>query len=84
VRIAWLIWLAATLLLSMYAASGYVAAKSELVPIVLSPGFVAHQKVFRYGSDHLRMQLVFRGERVGRRFAGSGLGSRGRSFSSSN
>ena len=61
-RIAWLIWLAATLSLSIYAASGYIAARSEMVPIVLSPGFVAHQKVFRYGDDHLRMQLVFRGE----------------------
>jgi hypothetical protein len=66
VRIAWLIWLAATLLLSIYSVSGYVAARSELVPIVLSPGFIADQKVFRYGDDHLRMQLEFRGEHTKR------------------
>ena len=42
---AWLIWLAATLLLSAYFVSGYVAARSEFVPITLSPGFVTNQKV---------------------------------------
>jgi hypothetical protein len=42
------------------------AGRSESVPIVLSPGFTAHQKVFRFGDDHLRMQLEFRGEHTKR------------------
>ena len=66
VRAAWLIWLAATLSLSAYSTSGYVAGRSESVPIVLSPGFTAHQRVFRFGDDHLRIQLEFRGEHTKR------------------
>jgi hypothetical protein len=61
-RAAWLIWLAATLSLSAYFVSGYVASRTESVPIALSPGFIASQKLFRFGQDHLRMQLEFRGK----------------------
>jgi hypothetical protein len=66
VRTAWLIWLAATLSLGAYAASGYLASRSESIPITLSPGFTANQKLFRFGQDHLRMELEFRGQHTNR------------------
>jgi hypothetical protein len=66
VRVAWLIWLAATVPLSAYFVSGYVASRTEFVSITLSPGFTASQKLFRFGQDHLRMELEFRGEHTKR------------------
>jgi hypothetical protein len=65
-RSAWLIWLAVTLPLSGYFLAGYVASRSASVPIMLSPGFVANQKLFRFGEDRLRMELEFRGKHTNR------------------
>jgi hypothetical protein len=60
-RIAWLIWGVTTLALGAYIVSGFVASRSETVPITLADGLTAHQKVFRFGRDHLRMRLEFLG-----------------------
>jgi hypothetical protein len=65
-RAAWLIWLAATLLPSIYFVSGYIASRTVSVLIVLSSGSVAHQKVFRFGNDSLRMELEFGGTHTNR------------------
>lgn len=65
-RPAWLIWLAVTLPLSGYFLAGYVASRSAFVPIALSPGFIVSQKLFRFGYDHLRMKLEFRGKHTER------------------
>jgi hypothetical protein len=65
-RPAWLIWLAVTLPLSGYFLAGYVASRSAFVPITLSPGFIANQELFRFGQDHLRMELEFRGKHTDR------------------
>lgn len=65
-RPAWLIWLAVTLPLSGYFLAGYVASRSAFVPITLSSGSIASQKLFRFGHDHLRMELEFRGKHTDR------------------
>jgi hypothetical protein len=65
-RVAWLIWLVATLLQCAYFVSGYIAARTISVPFVLSAGFVFDQNVFRFGHDRLRMQLQFSGTHTAR------------------
>jgi hypothetical protein len=65
-RAAWLIWIAATLSLSVYFVAGYVASRGASVPITLSSGFIANQKLFRFGHDRLRMELEFRGNHTNR------------------
>jgi hypothetical protein len=59
---AWLVWWIVTLILSAYCLTGFVASYPNRVDIKLEAGAAATLTLVRLAEDHLRMELLFRGD----------------------
>jgi hypothetical protein len=70
-RISWLIWLGATVLVILYAWAGSVASRTDMIGLTLEPGYSTQVRLFRFAEDQLRMRLIFQGDHLRRPELGS-------------